>query len=258
MAWATAGVGLATLLAACGGSEADGEEGSKLYVGYYQEDPSSNPEDPMPGTLLVRLPADQGRFEGQMPFSYIGCVGGADIGTIDGTRSAASLDGHWGGAVDGVSVGGDYAGSYDTMTDQFSGSYTNRGGKVPISGANDCHYSVAAFGSWRLFGSGSVNTPTNFVIASTGGVTPTWSWQSLGSSVFYLVRVFDLDCLEATVTSSQCMMGEGQTLLTHLAYPAEFPSAKPLVAGKSYLVAAHAVNIDDWHQVGFSTRVDKL
>lgn len=247
--------GLAALLSGCGGGEPPAD-GLKQYVGYYQEDAANNPEDPMPGTLIVNLPADTGAFEGLMPFSYIGCSGGADVGAVGGTRSASALNGSWSGTVDGVAVGGGYTGTYDGLTDQFSGSYTNAGGKVPISGPDDCHYSVAALGTWTLYGS-TVSLPANFSLASTPGLAPTWSWPSLGGTVYYIVRVFDQACLAKTASNAACMMGEGQTLLTHIDYPAEFPQAKPLVAGGSYLLAVHAVDAANWHQVGFTTRVFK-
>lgn len=252
----------AGLLSACGGS-GDGDrerdqadDDSKLYVGYYLEDPVNNPEDPTPGTMILRLPPDAGAFEGQMPFSYVGCMGGADIGTVNGTRSAAGLAGSWTGTVDSVAVGGDYNGSYEAAHDEFSGTYKNSGGKVHVE-AGSCHHDIAALGTWKLFGAGTTNTPSDFVVSSSGSTTPTWSWRSMGSTVFYLVRVFDQDCLNASVTSAECMMGEAETAGTQVAYPSAFPGAKSLVAGTSYLIAVHAVNAGDRQQVGFSTRVDK-
>jgi len=246
----------AALLAGCGGGSDQADDEGKLYVGYYQEDPTNNPEDPTPGTLIARLPPESGAFEGQMPFSYVGCMGGADVGTINGTRSTSGLDGDWTGTVDSVAVGGAYRGTYDAGADEFSGTYTNAGGKVHVSGGSDCAHDIAALGTWKLFG-GSTNSPSDFVISSSGGTTPTWTWPSQGATVYYLVRVFDHACLNESVTSSQCMMGEGQTLLPRIQYPAEFPSAKPLKDGGSYLVAVHAVNALNARQVGFSTRVDK-
>ena len=254
-------VASAGLLSACGGGSDDhdssrAEDEGKLYVGYYLEDPVNNPEDPTPGTLILRLPPDTGAFEGQMPFSYVGCMGGADIGTVNGTRSATSLTGSWAGTVDSVAVGGDYIGTYDAVHDEFSGTYKNSGGKVHVQ-AGSCHHDIAALGTWKLFGSGTTSTPGDFVVASTGGLNPTWSWRSLGSTVFYLVRVFNQDCLNDSVTSAECMMGEAETAGTQVTYPSDFPDAKPLVAGTSYLVAVHAVNAADHQQIGFSTRVDK-
>lgn len=248
------------MLAACGGGsgseDAEPDQG-KLYFGYYLEDSSNNPEDPMPGTLIVNLPSGPGAYSGQMPFSYIGCAGGADVGTITGQRTDTDMSGQWTGVVDNVPAGGAYVGRYDSVHDQFSGSYTNSGGKVHVSGANDCAYDIAARGTWQLYG-GTVTTPSSFVVSSSGDVTPTWSWPSLGSTVFYLVRVFDEKCLAASVTSSECMMGEGKTMLNRIAYPAEFPSAKSLKDGGRYLVAVHAIDLAaGWKQVGFTTRIDK-
>lgn len=248
------------LLAACGGS-GDSEDvqpdQGKLYVGYYLEDPLNNPEDPMPGTLIVNLPSGPGTYSGQMPFSYVGCASGADVGTITGQRTDTDMTGQWTGVVDNVPAGGAYVGRYDNALDQFSGTYTNSGGKVHVTGPHDCAYDIASQGTWQLYG-GTVTTPASFVVSSSGGVTPTWSWPSLGGTVFYLVRVFDEKCLAATVTSAECMMGEGRTMLNHIAYPADFPSAKSLKDGGQYLVAVHAIDLAaGWKQVGFTTRVDK-
>lgn len=244
----------AILLAGCGGGT-DGEEG-RLYVGYYLEDLVNNPEDPEPGTLVAYLPAGDGSFQGLMPFSYAGCRDGIDVGVINGTRRGNTLDGAWAGSVDGVAVGGDYDGNYDALSDQFSGTYTNSAGKVPVSGPGDCQYHVAAYGSWRLYG-GTVATPSNFIAGSTGGTSPTWSWPSLGGTVFYLVRVLDEGCLLAGVANGSCLVGEGQTLLTQIAYPAEFDGASPLQAGRRYIVAVHAIDASTWQQVGFTTRLDR-
>ncbi|WP_374676070.1 hypothetical protein [Ideonella sp.] len=245
-----------SLLAACGGGTDDGPgaDAGRLYVGYYLEDAANNPEDPLPGTLVLRLPADDGAFEGLMPFSYVGCTAGADVGTVRGMRSASTLDGQWTGAVDGVAVGGSYAGGYDAATDEFSGQYTNANGKVPVTGPGDCRYAVAAYGTWRLFGGDTVAQPAHFVVGSDGGVSPTWSWPRMGLTAYYLVRVLDEDCLRRSVTDASCLIGEAQSLLPQVRYPADFPGASPLRAGGHYLVAVHAVDARDGTQLGFSTR----
>jgi hypothetical protein len=245
-------------LAGCGGGS-DGDptgDAGRLYVGYYLEDAANNPEDPMPGTLVLRLPEQSGEFEGLMPFSYIGCTAGADVGTVRGTRDISTLDGQWSGTVDGVAVGGSYAGAYEATVDQFSGHYTNDNGKVPIAGAGGCHYDVAAHGTWRLFGSETVSEPAGFVVDSTGGVSPTWSWPRQGLTAYYLVRVLDEDCLRRSVTEGSCLIGETQSLWPQARYPADFPEARPLRAGGHYLVAVHAVDARDSAQLGFATRHD--
>jgi hypothetical protein len=246
----------AAWLAGCGGGSDGGQEtdAGRLYVGYYLEDAANNPEDPMPGTLVLRLPEDDGAFEGLMPFSYIGCTAGADTGTVQGTRTAATLDGQWSGTVDGVAVGGSYTGSHDAGADEFSGQYTNANGKVPIAGADGCRYAVAAHGTWRLFGSETVAQPASFVVGSTGGLSPVWSWPRLGLTAYYLVRVLDEDCLRRSVTQGSCLIGETQALLPQARYPEDFPQARPLRAGGHYLVAVHAVDARDGEQLGFSTR----
>ena len=248
------------LLSGCGGGSGSEEvepEQGKLYYGYYLEDPLNNPEDPTPGTLIVNLPDAPGAFSGQMPFSYVGCIDGADVGTITGQRTDAGMNGQWTGVVDNVPVGGAYIGRYTSATDQFDGTYTNAAGKVHVTGPNHCSHDIAANGTWRLFGD-VVATPANFIVSSSGGVTPTWSWPSLGSAVYYIVRVFDQKCLAASVTSAQCMTGEAKTLENRIAYPKEFPEARSLKDDGAYLVAVHAVDVSGQSkQVGFSTRIER-
>ena len=58
-----------------------------LFVGYYHEDPATNPEDPFPGALYLNLPATNGTFAGTMFFTFAGCQQ-VSAGSISGFNSA--------------------------------------------------------------------------------------------------------------------------------------------------------------------------
>lgn len=252
---------VAALLSACGGGGSGDTSSSpppptnKLYIGYYTEDPVNNPEDPTPGATLVTLPTGNGSFEGIMPFSYVGCYGSTNVGTIRGTRTSSQLTGNWTGTVDGVAMGGSYTGSYDPATDTFTGTWTNGGGKIQMGSAGtSCHYYAAAYGTFKLY-SETASVPTSFVMNTGTGLRPNWTWPSLGTSgtVAYSLRVFDLDCVNLGVTNPACMWGEATTLNTTVTYPTSFPSAKSMVNGGHYLITLNATNMTTGENVGFSS-----
>ena len=62
------------------------------YIGYYQENPVTNPEDPVPGAVYLRLPAADGAFSGDMFFTYVGCQS-SNLGRVSGRQSGLSLSG---------------------------------------------------------------------------------------------------------------------------------------------------------------------
>jgi hypothetical protein len=57
--WAIAGRAVAFDARAVPASE-------QVYVGYYQEDPLNNPEDPTMGSVYVKLPSADGSFGGNV------------------------------------------------------------------------------------------------------------------------------------------------------------------------------------------------
>jgi hypothetical protein len=54
-------------------SFAEAQAPGGLFVGYYHEDPVTNPEDPFPGALYLNLPSANGTYAGTMFFTYFGC-----------------------------------------------------------------------------------------------------------------------------------------------------------------------------------------
>lgn len=207
---------------------------SDLYFGYYLEDTGSNPEDPIAGGLFVKIPAADAAFSGLMPFSYIGCTAGTDVGSVTGSRSGTSLSGNWSGTVDGVAIGGSFIGTYDATTDSFTGRWTNAAGKVRVT-VGSCAYHVAALGTYKLYRSPK-SEPPGFAIDVSGGTSPTISWSSIGANALYVARVFDEDCLNVTPSDAACFKGEAVTTQLTVAYPAGFPGAGVLVSNVNYLV----------------------
>ncbi len=236
---ATGGNGAADGTGTTGGTGSLGGSGdAKLYIGYYQEDATNNPEDPTLGALMFSVPGSSGAFAGQMPFSYAGCTAGVDLGVIRGSRSGASLAGTWSGSLDGTSVGGAFSGGYDAAADSFSGSYTNSAGKLRVA-VGACAYFVAAGGSFKVYGS-AASDPAGFTLAATATTTPTLSWTSRGAGVLYTARVFDHACLVADASNAACFLGEATTAGMSAAFPATFPGASALTVGSRYLAVVTA------------------
>jgi hypothetical protein len=250
------------LSAACGGggggnapapAPAPSPGTTSVYIGYYVEDAVNNPEDPTVGAMFAQLPNGDASFAGQMPFSYVGCSTGTDIGTISGTRSGLALNGSWTGTLDGVAVGGTYSGSYDAANDRYSGTYANSAGKQPIA-SGPCNYFVAAQGTWRLFG-GPASEPAGFALSATDSTSPTLSWSGAGSGLAYTIRVFDYDCLSADITNTACFRGEASTTLTSIGYPSGFAGATPLTVGVNYLLVVTAQNQPSGTYAAFASRL---
>lgn len=224
---------------------------ARLYFGYYAEDAANNPEDPQVGGVLLAVPPTDASFAGLMPFTYVGCAGQADVGTVSGTRSGTALDGHWTGSVDGTPVGGSYAGSYDAASDSFAGSYTNAAGKVPFGSAS-CGGYIAALGRWKIYGA-PTRDPAGFVTTASAGAAPLVAWVGLGPAALYAVRVFDEGCLQADASDPGCFKGEAYTTATAAQFPAEFPGADALAPGRQYFVLVTGQSLVTGAWLGFSS-----
>lgn len=238
MRWRTWWVTTLTLTA-CGGGESvtldpPADPAGSLYVGYYVEDATDNPEDPTVGAVMLRLPASDGAFAGQMPFSYAGCAAGSDIGAVRGTRAGARLDGNWSGTMDGVAVGGAFALAPDAAASSYSGQWRNAAGKQPIA-VGACRYHVASSGAVTLY-PGSTSVPAGVALAASSGTTPTIGWSGLASGARATLRLFDQACLEADAADAACFLAEAGSSATSLDYPAGFGASAPaLMPGRSYL-----------------------
>src|ERR1700730_1147535 len=106
---ALAGVGSFSRLSCVAAESGASPPPESLYVGYYQEDPVDNPEDPTIGAVYLNLPKAGGAFSGNMFFTYVGCQH-TNVGTITGNLAGAHLQGTWTGTVDGTAQNGSFIG----------------------------------------------------------------------------------------------------------------------------------------------------
>lgn len=157
-----------------------------LYVGYYQEDPLTNPEDPTPGSIYLSLPAGDSGFSGSMFFTYVGCQS-ESLGTVSGTKAGTSLKGEWGGSVDGTAQKGGFEGAWSADVGGYVGTYDVAGGKQHVAIPDCIEYYIAPRGTWELLPVGA-HVPAGFGITVTG---TTVSWTPPPGVMMTLVYVLD-------------------------------------------------------------------
>jgi hypothetical protein len=213
------------------------------YIGYYQENPVTNPEDPVPGAIYLRLPAADGAFSGDMFFTYVGCQS-SNLGNVSGRKSGNSLSGNWSGTVDELAQRGAFTGSYDVENGLYTGTYTNAGGKQHRD-LNPCiEYFIAPNGSWALFPI-ERNIPAGFEIR----VTPNAArWANQDRAYGSLVTIFDA----ATLAASQGNAIVWQTVLDSEANSASLGDV-PLVSGREYVLSVVVLS-DTAERLAFGSR----
>lgn len=185
---------VATLLAACGGGSGGGGADSApaatapggIYLGYYIEDPTTNPEDPTVGAFSMNLPAGNDRFSGAMFFTYSGCQT-RNVGIVSGNKSGFEVSGRFAGTVDGTSQAGSYSGVYDQAQKRYAGVYTIDGGKQFIDRSPCVQYFIAPRGGFEMFPEGS-STPASFTATVNDN---TISWSGVQGAVGYLVYIYN-------------------------------------------------------------------
>ena len=202
-----------------------------LYVGYYQEDPTTNPEDPVPGAYSLNLPAGNGGFSGSMYFTYIGCQT-SNVGTVAGTKNDLLLSGQWSGAVDGLPQSGTYTGTYDANTQSYSGTYANNGGKQYRDLRPCIQYTIAPNGTWEMFPV-EARVPTGFGIGLAGRSI---SWSGTTGAASALVYVLD----------PVIAQGSGNPVVWQAVVnpnaAATIPVNVPLQSGKQYIAVVGLAN----------------
>jgi hypothetical protein len=198
---------------------------SSLYVGYYQEDPANNPEDPVPGAFSLNLPAGNASFSGSMFFTYVGCQT-SNVGTVSGTKNDAALAGTWSGTVDGLAQSGAYSGSYQAATQSYAGTYSNSGGKQ-LRDLQPCiTYTIAANGTWEMFPIEAA-VPDGFtVIVSGRGIR----WSPTTGATRTLVYVLDPAVAQ---TSANPVLW--QAVVSGPTNSVNVPDAIALQSGKEYV-----------------------
>ena len=209
-----------------GGAVPDG-----VYLGYYQEDPVTNPEDPTIGAVYLHLPKGDSAFAGKMYFTYVGCQS-SNVGSIQGNKTDTTLKGDWSGTLDGTSQKGSFTGVL-AAPGNYSGTYTVSGGKQHIEIPDCISYYVAPKGTFALF-SVEQNQPQNFSISVQGDSI---TWSSPPGAQMTLVFLLDL----AKVAESGNNATVWQTLVLGTGHQATLDRAR-LAPGHHYVVAVAAVN----------------
>ncbi len=205
-----------------------------LFVGYYQEDPVTNPEDPQPGALYMALPEADGSFSGKMDFTYFACQNN-NVGIISGNKSStAGLSGNWNGSIDATNQSGTYSGTFDAANTAYSGSYQVAAGKqtINIPNCSNVSYVLAPNGSWNL-SPVEKNTPTTF--------TPTVNqntliWPTPNGYAGALISVMDL-AAAVTINGANAVKVQSN-VVAPLANFDLTPFA--LTSGKQYLAVVNA------------------
>ncbi|MDF3019123.1 MAG: hypothetical protein K0Q92_426 [Steroidobacteraceae bacterium] len=202
------------------------------YIGYYQESPVTNPEDPVPGAIYLRLPATDGAFSGDMYFTYVGCQS-SNVGSVSGRKSGAALSGNWSGSVDDSAQRGAFTGSFDAANGFYTGTYDNAGGKQHRDLSPCIEYYIAPGGTWALFPV-ERNHPAGFEIR----VTPNAArWARNPQAGGSLVTIFDA----AMLASAQGNAIVSQTLLDSDSHIFSL-SQVTLVRGREYVLSVAVID----------------
>ena len=215
-----------------------------LYVGWYQEDPLSNPEDPTPGSVYLSLPAGDSAFSGSMSFTYVGCQT-ESLGAVSGTKAGPSLKGAWGGSVDGTQQNGNFTGAWSAALGGYAGTYDVAGGKQHIAIADCIDYWIAPRGTWELLPVGA-HVPGPFGIAVHG---TTVSWTPPPGVMMTLVYVLDRELVDSPGARAAIW----QTLLLGPGKHSVDLRAAAMKPGHSYIVAV-ALNDGTMKRVGFASQ----
>jgi len=168
-----------------------------LFVGYYHEDPVTNPEDPSPGALYLNLPSADSTFAGTMFFTYIGCQK-LSAGGISGSKDKQSLSGHWSGPVDNTLQSGSFGGTYDSAAQRYTGTYTVDAGKQFVDLRPCIQYYIAPNGTWEVVPIG-VSVPSSFFVSINGNQV---SWPTTSGMVLTLIAIVDQSLATSATTSA--------------------------------------------------------
>lgn len=235
-----------TVLALAGSNgalAADKSPPGGLYLGYYQEDPLTNPEDPMPGAYVLNLPENDAAFNGDMFFTFVGCQT-SNVGKVKGLKTGNELSGDWAGLIDNSPQTGPYSGTYNPALGSYKGVYANSGGKQFKDIKGCIRYFIAPNGSWEMFPA-EKSQPATFKIAVSASMA---SWPGLPNAAMVLVYVID-----PSLTKS----GAGNPVKFQTVLPGPVASfnlaAAGLSKGKEYIVAA-LVNNGKFQRIGFTSK----
>jgi hypothetical protein len=202
-----------------------------LYVGYYQEDPTANPEDPTIGAFSLNLPEKGDQFSGSMYFTYVGCQT-TNVGTVAGVRKGMSLSGTWSGKLDGSPQSGTYKGEYDASQSVYSGTFLNDKGKQFRDLRPCIQYWISPKGTWEMFAVDTKN-PGSFTININSHLI---SWAPVKNAAYALVYILDpviaLGSGNPVVWQTMAMGAASQSI----------PKTVKLQAGKEYIAVIAVAN----------------
>lgn len=212
-----------------------------LYVGFYAEDATANPEDPTLGAFQMRLPEGNADFVGSMFFTYVGCQS-SNVGSTTGRKAGADIRGNIAGTVDGLAQTGSYSGAYDAAAQRYTGTYVLAGGKQYRDLRPCIEYYIAPNGTFEMYPVG-VSQPSSFAVTVSGRNI---QWGSLSGARQTLVYVLDP---AVTAAGTPPVLWQG---LVDGAVGAVVPASVPLTPGNPY-VAAVAVGSSSLQRLGFGS-----
>jgi hypothetical protein len=212
-----------------------------LYVGFYAEDATTNPEDPTLGAFQMRLPDGDADFAGSMFFTYVGCQS-SNVGSITGNKAGGEIRGRIAGTVDGLAQTGTYSGAYDVTTQRYTGTYVLAGGKQYRDLRPCIEYYIAPNGTFEMYPVG-VSQPSSFKITVNGRSI---QWGSLSGARQTLVYVLDP---AITAAGANPVLWQG---LVDGVVGATLPMTVPLTSGREY-VAVVAVGSSSLQRLGFGS-----
>ena len=215
-----------------------------LHVGYYQEDPATNPEDPTMGSVFLSLPGGDSSFSGSMFFTFVGCQH-ESLGAVAGTKAGEALKGTWSGAVDDTQQKGAFEGAWSATLGGYAGAYTVAGGKQHVAIADCIDYFIAPRGTWELLPVGT-SVPASFAIAVDGTML---HWTPPPGVAMTLVYVLDPALAKAGAPHAAAW----QTLLFGAGKRAADLRLAHMKPGHTYVVAVSMADGSAKH-VGFASK----
>lgn len=215
-----------------------------LYIGYYQEDPTTNPEDPTAGVVYFILPNGDGSFSGSLYFTYVGCQT-SNVGVVSGNKLGLALSGTWSGTIDGSAQSGAYSLAFDNVLNVYSGTYNNDKGKQFRDLRPCVQYTIAPNGTVELFPVGTLSTSISGATATNvSGANVTWSASGVSQ---YLVGVIDTTALSVGAGTNAVVW---QSIVAGTTTSAALPT---LVSGRSYIVLVAGLD-SSYKRIYFSSK----
>lgn len=208
--------------------------GKSLYIGYYLEDPATNPEDPVGGSIYLNIPDEDGAFDGSMYFTYVGCQS-SNVGTVSGTKSGNTLTGNWSGTIDNTAQTGSYTGAYSAVESRYSGVYDVSAGKQFFSIDNCIEYYIAPNGTWFLYPQNTTKTFDGSLATSCTVINDVVSWFPPANYQYSLLSIIDTKVAES---------GAGTATVSQQIFATETSAPLPtnLVSGRTYNASVASVD----------------